>query len=272
MRKILKCLLLIVLLQSCEEQTDWPLQTGKLNFAVVDGIISDEMKIQSIHVSRPVTEINEMAQAVSNATVLVSSDQTVYSFHEIPDNKGTYVSDVSFKGENDKIYSLSITDGTQLYSAKAVLAPPEDSPFIGFVKNTTDEKFHLTIVPFPYDPDHSAMFEILLDWSTAPGYENTNPDLCKAKLYYYVLKTLDVSEIFAPGMEKITFPSGTALTERRYSLTDDHATFIRALLLETTWQGGFFNTATANIPTNLSTGAAGFFGACGVVEKTEIVK
>lgn len=116
------------------------------------------------------------------------------------------------------------------------------------------------------------MYEVLLDWSSAPGYENENPDSCKIKLYYYTLPTLDVSEVFAPDFEKVSFPSHTIITERRYSLTDEHAAFLRALLLETTWQGGFFNTANSNIPTNLSEGAKGFFGACGVVEKTETVK
>jgi hypothetical protein len=272
MRKLLTYFLLSVLLHSCEEKTDWPLQQGNNDFIVVDGIITDEMQYHSIKISKPVSDINQPAQAVSDATVLVSSDQTVYTFHEDPVLKGTYISNESFKGINDKIYSLNITTGGNLYSAKAILAPPEDMEFIGYEKNADDANYHLTNVPFPYNPDRSARYEILLDWSSAPGYESANPDLCKAKLYYYVLKTLDVSEIFAPGMEKITFPSGTVITERRYSLTDEHAAFIRALLLETTWQGGFFNTATANIPTNLSSGAAGFFGACGVTEQAEVVK
>ena len=116
------------------------------------------------------------------------------------------------------------------------------------------------------------MYEIQLDWSSAPGYEKEPPDSCRQKLYYYTLKTIDVSEVFAPGMEKIIFPPGTIITERRYSLTDEHAAFIRAMLLETTWQGGFFNTATANTPTNLSEGAVGYFGACGVLEEKEIAK
>jgi len=75
--------------------------------------------------------------------------------------------------------------------------------------------------------------------------------------------------IFAPNLEKLTFPPGTVITERKYALTDEHAAFIRAVLLENTWQGGFFNTASADIPTNLSEGAKGYFGACGVVEKSE---
>jgi hypothetical protein len=272
MRKLISYVLVILLFQSCEEQTDWPLQPGNTDLVVVDGIVTDELQVQSIQITKPVKNINETAMAVSDATVLVSSDQTVYAFHEDPARKGIYVSDEAFKGANGKTYSLNITIGGNLYSAKAVLAPPEDMEFIGYEKNTDNAYYHLTNVPFPYNPDRSARYEVILDWSKAPGYESVNPDLCKAKLYYYVLKTLDVSEVFAPGMEKIIFPPGTVITERRYSLTDEHAAFIRALLLETTWQGGFFNTATANIPTNLSTGAAGFFGACGVVEQIETVK
>ena len=116
------------------------------------------------------------------------------------------------------------------------------------------------------------MYEILLDWSAVPGFEQQNPDSCKAVLYYYTLPTIEVSQVLAPTLEKVTFPKGTLITERRYSLTDEHAAYFRALLLETTWSGGFFNTASANVPTNLSTGALGFFGACGVTEKTEMVK
>ena len=111
-----------------------------------------------------------------------------------------------------------------------------------------------------------------VDWSSAPGYETENPELYKAKLYYYTLPTIDVNEVFAPNIEKVGFPSGTKITVRRYSLTDEHAAFLRALLLETTWSGGYFNTASANIPTNLSTGALGFFGACGVAEQKETAK
>jgi hypothetical protein len=261
-----------LVLQACEEKTDWPLQPGKLDFVVVDGIITDKMSNQTINISKPVSEINQPAQPISNATVLVSTDQKVYTFYESPEQKGKYVSDEAFSGINEKTYSLSITIGGSIYSAKAVLMPAQNTPFIGYEKNSGDENFHFSAIPFPYDPDRSAMYELLLDWSSVPGYENINPALCKAKVYYYVLKTLDVSEVFAPGMEKINFPAGTVFTQIRYSLTDQHAAFIRALLLETTWQGGFFNTATANVPTNLSAGGAGFFGACGITEKVEVVQ
>jgi len=164
-----------------------------------------------------------------------------------------------------------ITVGNKAYSSKAVLEPPAEFVFLKY-RSEGDNKYVITAVANSYNPSRSAMYEILLDWSTAAGYEAQNPDSCKAKLYYYTLPTIDVSEVLAPTLERITFPAGTVITEKRYSLTSEHAGFIRAMLLETTWQGGFFNTAPANVITNMSTGAVGFFGACGVVEKSETVK
>jgi hypothetical protein len=273
MKILLKYLLMILLLASCEKQTDWPLQPGEQDFIVVDGIITNELKTQTIIISKPVANLNEHPQPVSGAIILVSSNQSVYSFHEDPSIPGTYLSDNEFSGIRNKTYSLLITSGSNVYSAKAVLAPPAViRNFLRYQKNGNENKYHITWVADPYNSEKAAMYEILIDWSKVTGYETINPDSCKAKLFYYTLPTLDVSEVFAPGSEKITFPPGAVITERKYSLTDEHAAFLRALLLETTWQGGFFNTAAANVPTNLSDGAEGFFGACGITEMKEIAK
>jgi hypothetical protein len=43
------------------------------------------------------------------------------------------------------------------------------------------------------------------------------------------------------------------------------------MLLETNWTGGLFTVAPANVGTNLSEGAFGFFGACAVTELSVIV-
>jgi len=275
MKKIFVYLFFSLLLASCEEQSDWELQTAANEFIVVDGIITNEVKYQIITLSKPVTQLNEKPQPVSGATILVSSGQQVFSFREDSVEAGRYISDIQFTGIRNRTYSLLITVGTKVYSAKAVLEPPvlltEFIP-IEYVKNSDDDNFRITKIPSNYNPANYAMYEIMLDWSSAAGYETKNPDSCKAKLYYFTLPTIDVSEVFAPGIEKVTFPAGTIMTQRRYSLTYDHASFIRALLLETTWAGGYFNTAPANIPTNMSEGAAGFFGACGVMEKSEIVE
>lgn len=258
---------------SCEEQTDWNLKTAGNDFIVVDGLITNEFKVQTITITRPVSVINEKPQPVSGAVVLVSSDLLTHTFIEDYSLPGTYRSVKPFTGLRNKTYTLLITSGTNVYSSKAELQPAvEKFNLPDYQKDKSDNKYYFTKVPVPYFPVLPAMFEIQLNWSSAPGYESENPDLCKAKVYYYTLPTIDVSEVFAPGIEKVGFPSGTVITGRRYSLTGEHAAFLRALLLETTWSGGYFNTASANLPTNLSSGAIGFFGACGVAEQSEIAK
>ena len=272
MRKLAAYIFLMLLLTSCEEQITWDLHSSTKNTIVVDAILTDELKTQTIILSKPVESPNGQSQAVEGATVLVSSDQLVYSFHEDSLRQGTYHSDEPFSGVNDKTYSLLVTTNSKAYSAKAILPEAKDFSFLKYEKNPEDNKYRITDVATVFDPSDPAMYEIQLDWSSAPGYEHTNADSCKATLFYYTLPTLDVSEVFAPTLEKITFPSGTVITERRYSLTNEHAAFLRGVLLETNWQGGFFNTVSANVPTNMSDGAYGYFGACGVKGKTEIVK
>ncbi len=271
MQKLIIYLFLILFLASCEEQSDWNLQKANNEFIVVDGIITNELKIQTITISKPLAQLNEKPLPVGGATVLVSSDQGTYTFHESAELPGTYLSDKAFTGIKTRTYSLLITSGNRVYVSKALLSPAADFAFLKY-KSVSKNIYQITAVSLFYNPDKAAMYEITLDWSSAPGYRNTNPDSCKAKLYSYTLPTLDVSEVFAPTIEKVNFPAGTVITERRYSLTDEHAAFIRAILLETTWQGGLFNTASANVPTNMSEGALGFFGACGVTEKQETVK
>jgi Domain of unknown function (DUF4249) len=271
MQKLITYLLLLFLLASCEEQSDWDLDTAADDYFVVDAIITNEIKFQRITLTKPVTTLNAKPAAVSGATILVSSNQLSYTFHEDMAQPGTYVSDKAFAGIRNRTYSLVVNHGTRVYTSKAVLEPPAEFIFLKY-RQIEGNKYVITTVSNPYNPQRPAMYEIMLDWSAVPGFLDQNPDSCRATLYYYTLPTIDVSQVLAPTLEKVTFPKGTRIIERRYSLTDEHAAYFRALLLETTWSGGFFNTASANVPTNLSTGALGFFGACGVVEKQETVK
>ena len=124
--------------------------------------------------------------------------------------------------------------------------------------------FYIDWVANAFSSQEPAIWELLLDWSKVPGYENAGSAGCQARMLFYTLPTLDVSEIFAPEMEKISFPAGTIINERRYSITPEHAEFLREMLLETNWTGGLFSLANANVMTNLSAGAIGYFGACSV--------
>ncbi|NTW23764.1 MAG: DUF4249 domain-containing protein [Lentimicrobium sp.] len=265
-------LLILMFAASCEKETSWDLQNMTGDFVVVDGTITNELKTQQIRLSKPFANPNEKPEPVIGAEILVSTSDKVYSFIEDASSPGYYNSAEEFEGKAGKTYSLLINYNNRIISAKASHPQGAEFIFLRYARQKDTQLFRITWVANAYNAKRPAMYEILLDWSLVPGYENLDPDSTKARLLYYTLPTLDVSQIFAPAMESVLFPPGTIITERRYSLTSEHAEYIRALLSETNWQGGLFNSAPANLPTNLSNNGIGYFGACAVTSKTEIAR
>lgn len=255
---------MLILLLSCEKQTEWKLDGNPGDLIIVEGIITDEQKIHVIKLSFPAGQLNEVSAPVTGAVVLISNEDSVLQLTENPSGSGIYVTDSLFIALINKHYTLQVHYNNNIFTAKASMIQGAFFSPLKYSKNTDDNLFHIDWVANAYNAEDAAMYEVDLDWSELPQYQSSDPDSCKAKLFYYTLPTLDVSEILAPGKQKISFPAGTIITERRYSLSPEHADFIRALLLETTWQGGFFDSEHANLPTNLSAGAVGFFGACSV--------
>jgi hypothetical protein len=265
-------LLTVLLLGSCEKETALNTQFTDGDKIVVEGLITSELKKQQIRLTRPYAEPNSTPGAVSGAAILVSSNEDVYRFSEDSARPGYYFSDVEFAGQAGKNYSLFISNNNTVISAKATMVQGTDFVFMRYVRNNKTNLFRIIWIANPYNAQRPAMYEILLDWSMVAGYELADPETTKARLLYYTLPTLDVSQIFAPEMESILFPPGTLITENRYSLTLEHAEYIRALLSETNWQGGLFNSVPANLPTNVSNNGIGYFGASVVTTKSEIAR
>jgi hypothetical protein len=272
MYRVLAIIFTLLAFASCEKKTDWPIQKQELSQVVVDGIITDEFKTQSIRIMYSFDTLNQTPSPVDNAEIIVSGNGNVYHFHELTGNPGTYLSDLQFSGIVGQDYSLLVTISDRVYSAKASMESGTDT-FISakYEQDPSSGLFHFYWGSDPYTPLMPAMYVLLLDWSHVAGYSTMDSATTHARLLYYSLPTLDVSQLFAPAMETVKFPAGTKIIERRYSLTKEYAAYIRALLLETTWQGGYFTTASANVPSNLSSGALGYFAACSISSRTEVV-
>jgi len=230
----------------------------------VDAILTDQPGIQDITLTRTAASLNEDPVPVTGATVIVSNEDSTWFFSEDPGSPGNYLSKAGFYTTTGKTYSIQVYDGGTLYSATTTQEPGELFPQLQYVKDDDDGLYHIDWVTSAFTTGQPAMYEILI---SRPG--QSGPD---ARLLFYSLPTLDLSEVYSPVMEQTTFPEGSIITEKRYSLTSGHAEFIRELMLETNWQGGMFPTASANVTTNLSNGALGYFGACGVTTLSIVVQ
>jgi hypothetical protein len=264
MKKLILLMVVMISFSGCEKKTDWNLTGQPEKKIVVDGIITTDLKYQSLTLSFPVTELNAIPVPVTGANLLISDEDSVFQMTETPAGSGIYQSVRKFQAREGKNYSLLIYYGDQIISAKSAIVPASVFNFLVYSKDDDSGLYHISWVGSSFSTGSPAMWEVNLDWSKVPGYEQSDSSKCKARLLFYTLSTLDVSEIFAPSVEKVFFPVGTTIKESRYSLTPAYAEFIREVLLETQWQGGLFNSIPANVPTNLSAGGAGFFAVCGV--------
>ena len=268
MKKHILHIIILLLAFSCEEQTDWDLQSAEDNLIYIEAIITNENKIHEVVLSRSVTELNVKSEAVSGATIVLEGPLASISLIEDPPNSGKYRTPVAIQPIVFRNYNIQISYQGHIYTAASFMEPGREFIPTTVQYNPPRKMYRIRNVAQSYHPAYPAMFELLLDWSEVEGYEQSDPEDCKARLFYYTLSSIDVTQLFAPDIEMLWFPKGTQIIEKRYSLNDEHAEFVRQVLLETEWSGGLFSTASANVISNLSDGAAGFFGACGVTIDT----
>jgi hypothetical protein len=264
MKKLIFLFLVQFIISSCEKMTEWQLHGPNKDLIVVEGIIVDEQKTQTIKISHSVNELNEIPQPVSGASVIIFDEDSAYILTEQSANPGYYDTKNYFIARVGKHFTLRVDYNNKIYSAKTYMMQSYQFKQLKYAKNTDNDLYHIIWVAYPYNTEKPAMWEILLDWSHVSGYDPADSAKNRARLIYYTLSTIDVNELFAPRTETVSFPSGTIITERRYSLTPEHVEYFRALLSETNWKGGLFDSTPANTPTNMSEGAVGFFGACSV--------
>jgi hypothetical protein len=268
---VLLWFLAATLILGCTKETDWPVSGVDPNRIVVDALLTDQPGTQQVRLTHPVDGLNTNPLPITGATMILATADSLWFLQEEPAGSGMYNTDSNFYAQINQTYTLQVIVDNRTYSAQATMAPPRLFNELITSKNDADSLYHIAWVASAFNADYPAMWEILIDWSFLPACQGMDPDECHARLLFYTLSTLDVSEIFAPAMEQVSFPRGSLITERRYSLSSDHERFVRELLLETNWQGSMFPTANANVYTNLSNGAIGFFGLCGMTELSLIV-
>jgi len=261
-----------IVLPGCEEQTSWELQHEPLNTIVVDGLITNERKPQGIFLSRVSSSQNIQGTGITGAMVTIGDEDTTFILQEKPNLPGVYITDSTFQGVVNKQYSLQVEYEGRMYEASSGMLPVTPFERLKLASNEDDSLMYISSVTSEFEIQEPAMYHVHLDWSGVTGYENLHEDSCKALLYYYALPSVDVSQIFAPEREIVYFPPGTIITEKKFSLTREHAEFLRSLLAETTWRGGYFSTDYQNVKTNISSGGLGFFGACTVISETFVAE
>ncbi len=259
----------LVLLVSCEEETQWPLPEGGTGPLVVEGMITNEAGPHRVVLSLPFASLNGQALPVSGAQVTVDDGERVWVFTESDTLPGTYLSPAALQGVLGRTYRLRIGWDGREYTASAHMVPVTPlEPMAWHPLPGVDTLYVLD----PVESNIPAMTEVYADWSFLPGWQGLPDTLTHAFFRYYTLTTVDPNALFPPTQEEVAVPAGALLTRRKYSLAPGYEEYLRTLLSETAWRGSIFDVLAGNVHTNLSKGATGYFAVCTVTGERTVFR
>mgnify|MGYP002623747896 FL=1 len=256
---------------ACEHPYNFDFFKQNDTILVVEGMITNENKKHYIYLSRLSGYNDTLNRPVSRAFIAVTSNDSTFYYHEDSTNHGQYYSRKPFVGVTGNTYNLHIEIGKKKYSAHCNMLPvtPPDTITFFHHDNGTLSIDHVAPSLVTSNP---AMYQLQLDWSNVEGFEQLPHNETSATMYFYSLTTVDISQLFIPKIQTIYFPPGTRIIERKYSINTDYELYLRTLLAETQWSGGFFDEAHGNLHTNIDNNAAGYFAACTVYADTIYAK
>lgn len=254
-----------VFLSACTEQVDLEdyIKSESTRVIVVEGLITDEFKPHQVRLTRSDKALPDSPyEPVSGAEVTISDGATLYYLTEDAVMPGNYLTD-SIRGEVNKTYNLIIKLNGEIYSASDTMVP--------VLKFGAPEGIRLgSLNP----PKGNIQSPLIVFGSNAPAMvqiriDNPHPDSKYTQLEYYTFPGVDADNILPSAVDaNLSYDEGTQITQTKYSLSQAHYFFLRALLLETEYKGGIFGSVRSNVPSNVDNGAFGFFGACAVIKRT----
>ena len=271
--RILILFVLIIGFYSCEDKIDWDIKTEQINTIVIDALITNEYKFQTIRLSKPFADPNGDAIPVSDADITISINGASLQFIESLQASGLYISQVKMAATIDKIYRLHVESDDKTYTAEAYMIPVIPTYPLQIVPVDNSGIWRKLIWTAPqYNPNDLAMYQVDISWTHLVNPEVTDT-ITYARLFRYTLNTIDVNNVIFPqDKEEVYFPRGSILIAQKFSVTDEYGNYLRALLAETEWQGSLFEEIRGNLPTNISNGGLGYFSACSVVSDTLVVQ
>lgn len=264
MRSLKGFVWMLLLAVACEERTDVPISPVDTDLLVVEAVLTNERKNHLVTLSHPYTTLNGEPSPASGASVYIFEDSAGYALTEFPPGSGKYYTPVA-RAVFGKRYTLIIQYGGKQFLAQDNSVPVQPLPDIRY--RQTDEGYTLILNPDGDDPNY---IEHIISWRHTG--ECATPASCEGSVFFYDLKTIDVNDLYKPDKLPFHFPRQSIVIRKKYSVSPAYKNFLRSVLSETEWRGGVFDVQRANVPTNLSAGAVGFFAVCTVVSDTTVVQ
>lgn len=231
--------IILLVLSACNDmvqEIEWETGDAEITLNVEGRISTDFIHHEVMLKSTQDYFYNKPLPAVSNAQVSVTDGETTYNYYE-SDTAGLYKSEIAFKGEAEKTYTLVIDlesslGGTTHYEAETYI-------YENFEIYTSFASY----IYYPLWEGMDSNFVLI-------GVSASDPYIGEENYYYYkiykgdsiVTDTLDKYEIFSDAYQEdsllhvyyayrwYNFKAGDTLVLEAYSITKDYYSFLEGLL------------------------------------------
>ncbi|MBD3635749.1 MAG: DUF4249 domain-containing protein [Crocinitomicaceae bacterium] len=264
-------LLLLTGIISCTKEIDIELEEGDRRL-VVDAWFTTQQKTHEIRLSQTSDYFSqEETPKVSGADVQIAGGGDLWTFSEV--SPGIYHSDDPLAhAKLGNTYTLSITYDGQNYSATDYCDTVPSLDQIALSAN--------------YDQNNALDWYDILVWTTElPGYGHwycwrvlVNSEYVKDTLSEI---SIESDEYLGDGLTFQSFPiewidadevvSGDTVRLEQHNISKQTYDAFIAILSETEWKGGIFDSPPANVPSNISNDGLGVFVVSAVSEAEVIV-
>ncbi len=266
--------LAVISFASCTERIDLELNDQDGRRLVVEGWFTDEEKQHEVELTWTTSFFfNEAAPRVEGALVSITDGENTWPLAESA--PGIYLTP-ELAGVPSTTYTLNIEVEGENYSATSFMRPvaPIDSLHVRVLDPF--EEFG-----FPGDPYYSVRLwtqelpglgdhYMWITYVNGASVRDTLRELTFIDDEFYDGAYVEDIEIDYLDIETEANPGDTVFIEQ-YNIGGEAYDIFIGIMNETQWNGGLFDAPPANVETNLSNGALGYWGAASVSTKSTII-
>jgi len=263
------CLLTVFLLEQCTEKINIKLDNNQPHL-VVEGMLTNEATVKTIRLSTTTDYFyTQVAPAVTQAKVTLNDNKTSVTLIENPANSGIYITPSIYTGIPGTKYTLNIElqsaiSGQKIYSAIETMpkAYSPDSIQMLYHPDWGKNGFWETQL-FLQDPPEDNFYSFRAFRNDILVTDTlSNVRISDDKFYNnrYVRGMPTVFWNQEHPSEKINV--GDRIRLQVGSITKEYYTFLEELRLEVNPKNPLFSGPSANVSTNITNGAYGYFSVC----------
>jgi len=266
MKKLLAIIVVLAGLAGCTKRIDVNLNDQGFERLVVDGWITNQKGPHTVRLTKTTDYFeNEAAPRAEGAQVTISDGTETIVLSE--NEPGIYQTTPEWRGKTGHTYTLNIDYNGETYEATEYLdtVPRIDSILYDTARIESDQEvfeeyreLYLFTRESPGEGDHY-MWRFFKNGTLLTDTLNE---------YLFVDDLLvDGNYIYAydfDGFNWVEAEPGDTLTIEQHKISGGVYDNFEAVMLETEWRGGIFDSPPANVPSNISNGAVGFFIASGI--------